>query len=473
MQKSVNLCPFSHRLFGLLPMADGKFCVEQLWMGTHPSLPSRDVETQRTLLDLVQDNLALMSIEVSERYAGMLPFLFKVLSIRKALSIQAHPNKKLAEKLHAQDPKNYPGELGQMHSHSHPATNSDGAPFILDDNHKPEMTIAITPFEGLCGFRPLAEIAHFLSTVKPLRKLIGDEAASQFEKIIKGAEESHDEETVQRNKDALRTIFTSLMQSTPESIETAAKDLVAAAKSSPQSFEPPVGSTADSSDKNSELASVITRLNGQFPNDIGLFVFFFLNFVKLQPGEAMFLKADDIHAYISGDIIECMAASDNVVRAGFTPKFKDVSTLTEMLTYSYAPIEEQKLAPTDYPYVVFNAAAYTSGSSALLYDPPIDEFSVVKTDLKQRRAKATFEPIAGPSIFICTQGQGRITVGNKTEDVREGYVFFVGANAECIIESTASDSGAGDVDIVDDDEVFTTYKAFCDLAGKEDTASGE
>lgn len=78
-------------------------------MGTHPSLPSKDVQTQRSLLDLVQDNKALMSTEISRKYGGKLPFLFKVLSIRKALSIQAHPNKKLAEQLHARDPKNYPG----------------------------------------------------------------------------------------------------------------------------------------------------------------------------------------------------------------------------------------------------------------------------------------------------------------------------------------------------------------------------
>ena len=83
----------------------------ELWMGTHPSLPSKDVETQRSLLDLVQDNKALMSTEISKKYGEKLPFLFKVLSIRKALSIQAHPNKKLAEQLHAKDPKNYPGMI--------------------------------------------------------------------------------------------------------------------------------------------------------------------------------------------------------------------------------------------------------------------------------------------------------------------------------------------------------------------------
>lgn len=91
-------------------------------MGTHPSLPSKDTETQRTLLDLVQDNQALLSTEIFERYGGKLPFLFKVLSIRKALSIQAHPNKKLAEQLHAQDPQNYPGMRGTNYSRSHGCT---------------------------------------------------------------------------------------------------------------------------------------------------------------------------------------------------------------------------------------------------------------------------------------------------------------------------------------------------------------
>lgn len=81
----------------------------ELWMGTHPSNPSKDVDSGKSLLDMVSENQALMSPDVVERYGKKLPFLFKVLSIQKALSIQAHPDKKLAEKLHAQDPKNYPG----------------------------------------------------------------------------------------------------------------------------------------------------------------------------------------------------------------------------------------------------------------------------------------------------------------------------------------------------------------------------
>lgn len=325
------------------------------------------------------------------------------------------------------------------------------------------MTIAITPFEGLCSFRPLAQIVHFLKAVEPLRNLVGHQAASDFEEIVKGSEDSEDETVAERNKDALCAVFTSLMQSSKESIEAATKDLVTAAENSPVTFA--TGGTNEEITPNPrDLAELVIRLNGQFPNDIGLFVLFFLNYVKLEPGEAMFLKADDIHAYISGDIIECMASSDNVVRAGFTPKFKDVDTLTKMLTYSYAPIEKQKMQPTDYPYATLNTVAYTSSSSAELYDPPIEEFSVVKTDLNRVRAKATFDPIPGPSIFICTKGKGKISVGPKTEEIKEGYVFFVGADAECIIENTGSGEG--------NEDVFTTFKAFCELTGKEDLVNG-
>lgn len=403
----------------------------ELWMGTHPSNPSKDVDTGRTLLDLVQDNQALMSKAVAERYEQKLPFLFKVLSINKALSIQAHPNKKLAEQLHQKDAKNYP-----------------------DDNHKPEMTIAITPFDGLCGFRPLGEIAHFLQHVPSLRQLVGEEPAKRFEQAVKGQETSTDEAKAKENKKALQSAFTSLMESKPEDVQKAAPQLVQQAKDEGASFAG--GGVPATSGK--ELCDLMQRLNGQFPGDIGLFVTFFLNYVKLEIGEAMFLKADDIHAYLSGDIIECMASSDNVVRAGFTPKFKDVSTLTRMLTYSYAPIEEQKMQPTDYHFCKLNSTAYTSSSAATLYDPPIDEFSVVRTSLNSSGSKVTYEPIDGPSIVICTQGAGKISVGPKTEEIKEGYVYFVGATAELMLESTGQ-------------EELVTFKAFCELSGKE--GSGE
>ncbi|KAK5124783.1 Mannose-6-phosphate isomerase [Meristemomyces frigidus] len=403
----------------------------ELWMGTHPSNPSKDLTTGRTLLDLVQDNQALMSKEVAERYQQKLPFLFKVLSINKALSIQAHPNKKLAEQLHKKDSKNYP-----------------------DDNHKPEMTIAITPFDGLCGFRPLNEIAHFLQHIPSLRQLVGDKEVKKFEQTVKSQETSEDSAKAEENKKALQSAFTALMNSKPEDVEKAAPKLIQQAKDEASEFAGSGGPTNDGK----QLADLMIRLNSQFPADLGLFVSFFLNYVQLAIGEAMFLKADDIHAYLSGDIIECMAASDNVVRAGFTPKFKDVETLTSMLTYSYAPIEEQKMHPTDYSYCKLNQAAYSSSSAATLYDPPIEEFSVVRTSLNSSGSKVTFEAIDGPSIIICTSGQGTISVGPKKEEIKEGYVYFVGATAEVVMESSASEGP------------FVTFKAFCELSGKEGSA---
>ena len=155
-----------------------------------------------------------------------------------------------------------------------------------------------------------------------------------------------------------------------------------------------------------------------------------------------------------------MASSDNVVRAGFTPKYQDIPTLTSMLTYNYAPPSEQKMSPTDYPYCTLNQSAYSSSSIAILYDPPIEEFSVVKTDLKKVGAKATFEGIDGPSIILCTAGEGTVSVGPKTEEIKTGYVFFVGATAECVLESKSP--GA-----------FTSFKAFCELGGKESAGGSE
>jgi len=395
-------------------------------MGTHPSNPSKDLATGRDLLDLVKDNQALLGPTVAAKYNRKLPFLFKVLSVGKALSIQAHPNKKLAEELHARDPRNYP-----------------------DDNHKPEMAIAITPFEGLCGFRPLSEVVFFLRNVESLRDLVGEDEVKQFVDTVHGHETDAANDVQVRNKKGLQRLFSALMSSSHSDLEVATKALLEAASAGGEDF---AGGGVEST-SGATLAELITRLHSQFGADYGLFNLFFLNYVTLEPGEAMFLQADDIHAYVSGDIVECMASSDNVVRAGFTPKFKDVPTLVGMLTYSYAPIEDQKMSPADYPYATLNLAGYTSGSEAVLYDPPIDEFSVVRTALKSNGSKLTFEPLAGPSIVICTSGHGKIAVGPTAQDIEEGHVYFVGATAELVLEAKA----------LGEDEEFVTFRAFCEL----------
>lgn len=178
-----------------------------------------------------------------------------------------------------------------------------------DDNHKPEMTIAVTPFDGLCGFRPLLEISHFLSHVEALRDLIGSAAVERFQTAIKLHAESSDPHHVQENKKALQSVFSALMTCDRAQLGAASEKLIAEAKRDPDNFAAGGGPSPNSG---KELATLVVRLNEQFPEDIGLFVQFFLNYVKLDVGEGMFLKADDIHAYLSGGMdAQCRIAMAN------------------------------------------------------------------------------------------------------------------------------------------------------------------
>jgi mannose-6-phosphate isomerase len=158
------------------------------------------------------------------------------------------------------------------------------------------MAIAVTPFDGLCGFRPLAEISHFLSTIPSFRSLVGDSAAARFESTVKGRETSESEIDIRENIAALREVFSSLANAKQDAVALAAKELVASAKQEGDRF---AGGGCQST-TGKELAELVERLDGQFPGDVGLFMLLFLNFVRLEPGEGMFLQANVPHAYLSG-----------------------------------------------------------------------------------------------------------------------------------------------------------------------------
>lgn len=386
-------------------------------MGTHPSVPSVNSKTGTTLRDQIAKTPTILGSEVQEAFGGELelPFLFKVLSIRKALSIQAHPDKELGAKLHAADPKNYP-----------------------DPNHKPEMAIAITEFEGFCGFRPLKQMIQLLNCVPELVQLVSTEEAEKFKNQVV-VDAAPDSEQGKQNRAALQSLFSKLMHAPQSEIDSAAESLIKSAKSHPESFASEL--VVDGVKQGPELAALLVRLNEQFPDDIGLFCGgLLLNYVKLQPGEAMFLRAKDPHAYISGDIIECMAASDNVVRAGFTPKFKDVENLVSMLTYSCEPVAEQKMKPASFP-----KAQVTAGSADIkLFDPPIREFCVLQYQLNKEGATVKTEGLNGPSIVIVTNGTGSIGDIN----VKAGSVVFIGAGSESIFQSEGE---------------LTAYRAFVEV----------
>ncbi|QLQ81608.1 hypothetical protein HG537_0F03690 [Torulaspora globosa] len=376
-------------------------------MGTHPNVPSYRHDDKVSLRELISnDPKNFLGETVVKKFnsSSELPFLFKVLSIRKILSIQAHPDKALGKILRAQDPKNYP-----------------------DDNHKPEMAIAVTDFEALCGFKPLEEIADELKRIPELRAIVGDETADEFIQNIKPKASKGSPED-DANKKLLQAIFGKVMNASDEIVAQNARSLVKRAETRPEDFNKP------------DLPALIIDLNKQFPDDVGLFCgCLLLNHCKLKAGEAIFLRAKDPHAYINGDIIECMAASDNVVRAGFTPKFKDVKNLVDMLTYTYDPVEEQNMKPSEF-------TRCSGAGKALCFNPPIEEFAIIQTTFQESTGTRHFEGLKGPSILIVTKGTGVVGTSAQKLKAEPGFVFFIAPDTP--------------VDLETDDNDFVSYRAF-------------
>ncbi|CAG2110022.1 unnamed protein product [Medioppia subpectinata] len=346
----------------------------ELWMGTHPSGPtiivSPDPELDnKTLLNLLEMFPEYVgTVNIVAKYGDNLPFLFKVLSVGKALSIQAHPNKQLAEVLHRTDPFHYP-----------------------DANHKPELAIALTDFEALVGFRPHSEIEAFLDNVPEFRAVVGNESTANYKNSAD-------------KKQGLKQFFTTLM-SAPENVVTQNLEALVQRWSREETIDP---------DKEA-LRQLFLRLYSQFPNDIGCFAIFYLNYLNLKPGEAIYLGQDEPHAYILGDCMECMACSDNVVRAGLTPKFKDVKTLSNMLTYISKSAKDQFLSPK----VVDE---FTKS-----YVVPVPEFVVDAIQVDEQHVNFAFEYTLtkkeSGSILIIIRGESNC---NGTA-LTPGYVGFIPA----------------------------------------------
>lgn len=299
------------------------------------------------------------------------------------MSIQAHPDKKLAQELYNKRPDLY-----------------------KDGNHKPEMAIGLTKFEALVGFRQISEIQENLHRFPEFSRILDPKVVEEFKKL-------NDSDAECERKEKLKKLFSNLMHSNEELVKSGLSEMISRIKGS---------------DKNLEI--LLNRVYEQYPGDIGVFCLLFLNYVSLESGQAIFLAANEPHAYLSGDCIECMATSDNVVRSGLTPKFKDVETLVSMLTYNHGPVEKLVLSGSKF------------GKHSLLYDPPIAEFAVVKTSLKTGEVEE-MKGFKGPSILLVTQGSGTM----NQDSVEEGDVFFIAAGTLISIESSVG---------------LTVYRAFCE-----------
>ncbi len=264
----------------------------ELWIGAHPKASSEiEIDGKKVSLNEIirKYNFECLGEYVSKKFGGNFPFLLKILSAANALSIQAHPNKLQAEKLHELDPENYP-----------------------DDNHKPEIAIALDSLIAIAGFRPVKEIQYNLSLLPELKNFVDKQL---IDKIIKAGNTSEAEQFTQ---DLYRSIM--IKAEDKENLSKCIEQIISRFK--------------DKGPLTPEESQFLKQ-NKLFGADIGLFSLFFFNIIELKPGQAIFTGAGIPHAYIKGNIIECMANSDNVVRAGLTNKFKDVKTLLEIIKYEF------------------------------------------------------------------------------------------------------------------------------------------
>jgi mannose-6-phosphate isomerase len=292
------------RLLGVSP-EPGKTYAE-LWIGDHPVKPARldrpglSVELP-DLIRAAPDEV--LGARFRKRFGDRLPFLMKVLAAGKALSIQAHPTKIQAEE-------------GFAREEAAGIPRNDPRRNYRDDNHKPEILVALTPFHGLNGFRPLEEIADAFEMetpeLKPLMPDILDRLAQA--------------ETSEARRGVLKELYERCMTLPQSEVNALLTPLLQRLENDP------AAPFAEDRREHWVLRADADYSRGP-DKDRGLFSIYWLNLVLLAPGRAMFLDAGELHAYLRGVGVEVMANSDNVLRGGLTPKHVDVPELLRTLTF--------------------------------------------------------------------------------------------------------------------------------------------
>lgn len=291
------------------------------------------------------------------------------------------------------------------------------------------MAIALgDDFSALCGFEAPAAIAEALAKVPELRGVVGEAASAALEKAA--ANEADD------FKPALREAFTALMTAEPQPVGDAVDVLVARVG----------GNGGGAAENNAEISESLRDklalsavLAGQYPRDVGVLAAFFLNHLRLRDGEAVALAANEPHAYVSGQLVECMAASDNVVRAGLTPKPRDTEVLCSSLTYSTGVPEVLRGEPVQ--------------EFVTRYDPGFAEFEVAKVEVPAGR-DTLLPPGGGAAVLLVTgDGGAEITATatpfggggglKKTHSAKKGDVLFIPAGTPLSLVATAGGDGNG------------------------------
>jgi mannose-6-phosphate isomerase len=323
----------------------------ELWVGAHPGDPSVLVG-RGSLPDVIgEDPAGVLGPEVAREFDGSLPFLLKLLAADSPLSLQAHPTT-------AQARAGFDAEEAAGVPLDAPLRN------YKDRSHKPELICALTPFEALCGFRPTEVTVRLLDELAT--PALGDLRSALVERP---------------GEPGLREVVTALLEADRARIAPTV-DVVAAA----------CRARAEASGEFAPEFAMAARLAEFYPGDPGVLIALLMNRIDLLPGEAVFLPAGNMHAYLSGFGVEIMASSDNVLRGGLTTKHVDVTELSSVVTF--AP-DQPMLVP---------AVPVAPGEVAFRTPAPEFALSRIRVDRVGRVLEHT-----GPQILMVVDGSLTLT----------------------------------------------------------------
>lgn len=343
----------------------------EIWMGAHPRGCSRVADTGQLLSEVLSQDSKGMFGEYTEARFGELPYLFKVLAAETPLSIQVHPSKKKAQLGFERENK-----LGI----SLDASNRN----YKDPNHKPELVYALTFYKAMNGFRPIPQIIE----------LFKEAEISALDIEISAL-------AISPNSEGLKVFFTSVMTLEGERKKLALEQLYSAYDRRPKTA---MGREALQYSKGFEQ---------HYVDDIGLFSPLMLNTIELAPGEAMFLHAETPHAYIEGTGLEIMANSDNVLRAGLTPKFIDVPELIDNTCFETTDIEGIKLKPIE-------------KEDKLSFPIPVDDFGF---DILSVNEEVSQQYLRSAEILFCIGGEVTVSTKEHKLMLSSGESVFISNDA--------------------------------------------
>jgi mannose-6-phosphate isomerase len=360
---------------GLLGRPESGGPEAELWIGAHPDSPSvvlRPDGTTTPLDALISEDPEhfLGAASVAE-FGPRLPFLAKLLAAAKPLSLQVHPSLEQARAGYAREnDAGIPAHAANRNYH--------------DDNHKPEMIYALTPFESLCGFRNPEKSRDIFLHLAGCLELPGNGVPQVLKDVI-------DDLSQPQEAAALRSAFERLIaggEAVREATSRVVDVLASGAPLAPYQLE----------------LSTVLSLNSEYPGDPGVLISLLLNRLSLKPGEAVYLPAGKVHAYLHGLGVEVMASSDNVLRGGLTPKFIDIPELLN--TIAFESVDVPMLRPE------------TSELGQELYFPPFREFQLQRIELQPEGGPVPLAQSGAAVVIVVT---GSVILDSPKGDLQLGH----------------------------------------------------